>query len=128
MHLCLRSIPDKEELITRIIAINCQNKIAFCLCIPKNYVKYLTIAHVDVAWSYHNESFFNLGGNENIKSLSNDHLQFLKYLLFVFAVCQIQPLRAVAVAQKSIATEKFQANWFPPKQQSKMFERTKNYC
>lgn len=72
--------------------------------------------------------------NENRKFLSNGHLLFLKYLPFVFAVCQIQPFRAAVVAQKSIqafyfmATVKFQANLFPPKQQSKMFGGTTNYC
>lgn len=72
--------------------------------------------------------------NESGKSVSNSRLPFLKYLLFVFAVCQIQPFGAAVVAQKSIqafyfiATEKFQANLFPPKQQCKMFEGTINYC
>lgn len=71
--------------------------------------------------------------NENGKSVSNGHLPFLKYLPFVFAVCQIQPFGAAVVAQKSIrafysiATEKFQINLFPPKQQSKMFEGA-TYC
>lgn len=61
--------------------------------------------------------------NENGKS----------YVLFVFAVFQTQPFGAAVVAQKSmqtfyvIATKKFQANLFPPKQQSKMFEGTTDY-
>lgn len=43
------------------------------------------------------------------------HLPFLKYLPFVFAVHQMQPFGAAAVAQNSreafyfVATEKFQA-------------------
>jgi len=60
--------------------------------------------------------------SENGKSVSNGHLPFLKYLPFVFTVCQIQPFGAAVIAQKSIQTfyftaaEKFQANLFLPKQ------------
>lgn len=58
LPLYLRSICDKEELITRIIAIKCENMIAFCLCPPKNYINYLII---EMAYSYHLESSFHVG-------------------------------------------------------------------
>lgn len=60
LSLYLRSMCD-GELITRIIAVNYENKIAFCSCSPENYTNYLIIAHVEMAYSYHSESSFHVG-------------------------------------------------------------------